>query len=173
MASHSLSPRRIMSLDPRLPDCKGGQPGKTRVQPLAASREPRRKWEPAGWRDSKLLTVVAVDAPFCTRRDQQPRCVVYGEMISPVSGSTISMVDDASAPVRLEERVRWSRKDFMRSGTRTILSPHVQVYRTVPVWPRRRISSAIKMRSSVPIIIRTANAIIIGNRLPKRSWSRR
>ena len=74
------------------------------------------------------------------------------------------MVDDASAPVPLEERVRWSRSDFMRSGTRTILCPHMQVYRTVPGWLRRRIHSAVKTRSSVPIIIRTANAIIIGSR---------
>lgn len=110
---------------------------------------------------------------FLYAADQQLRCAVYGEMISPVLGSTISMVDDASAPVRLEERVRWSRRDFMRSGTRTILSTHMQVYRTLPGWPRRRIHSAINTRSSVPIIIRTANAIIIGSRLAKRSWPRR
>ena len=102
---------------------------------------------------------------FCTWRDQQLRCAVYGEMISPVSGSTISMVADASAPVRLEERVRGSRRDFMSSGTRTILSSHMQVYRIVPGWPRRRIHSAINTRSSVPIIISTANAIITGSRL--------
>jgi hypothetical protein len=106
-----------------------------------------------------------VPLAFCRRQDQQLRCAVYGEMISPVSGSTISMVDDASAPVRLEKRVRWSRRDFMRSGTRTILSSHMQVYRTMPGWPRRRIHSAINTRSSVPIIIRTANAIITGRRL--------
>jgi hypothetical protein len=34
---------------------------------------------------------------FFTRRDQQLHCAVYGEMISPVSGQTISKVDDASA----------------------------------------------------------------------------
>ena len=40
-----------------------------------------------------------------------------------------------------------------------------QVYPTSPGCPRRRIHSAINTRSSVPIIIRTANAIITGRRL--------
>src|SRR6476661_7011580 len=40
-----------------------------------------------------------------------------------------------------------------------------QVYPTLPGCPRRRIHSAINTRSSVPIIIRTANAIITGRRL--------
>ena len=40
-----------------------------------------------------------------------------------------------------------------------------QVYPTLPGCPRRRIHSAINTRSSVPIIISTANAIITGSRL--------
>jgi hypothetical protein len=40
-----------------------------------------------------------------------------------------------------------------------------QVYRTLRGCPWRRIHSAINTRSSVPIIISTANAIIIGRRL--------
>lgn len=93
-------------------------------------------WEPAGRRDSEPLTWQQLmhegpsrEVPsffaFCTRLDQQLRCAVYGEMISPMSGSTISLVDDAPAPVRLEERVRWSHRDFMRLGTRTILTVRI------------------------------------------------
>jgi hypothetical protein len=45
---------------------------------------------------------------FLYAGDQQLRRAIYGEMISPVSSGSISMVDDASAPVRLEELVKWS-----------------------------------------------------------------
>ena len=38
------------------------------------------------------------------------------------------MGDDASALVRIEERLRWSLRHFIRSGTRTILSsPHASL----------------------------------------------
>jgi hypothetical protein len=91
-------------------------------------------------------------------------CAVCGEMISPVSGSTISMVDDASALVRIQE-LRWWRRDLIRSGTRIIVLARMHVYRIVSGWPWRRIHSAINTRNSVPIIIRTANAIMTGRRL--------